>query len=368
MVTDFGRRCRRFGGRAPGLVPAVLSTGLALIVFSVLSAWGEAPRDPGTDSPGHSVRRTLCGEGTRLSFEWTDSSGSARAIDVLVPPAELEASEQALGFSLAELRQFLIEAEARIREEEGLSALDIARVVVDRISDPEWCRLSEDPSSEFNFIMTTDGAGRTGSEAEIRRILNAYQRRWEASRKTVCDRLQARLRRYAGDRGMEVTPRGIAVDYKRLVRDSAARLKPLAAEFKRAYGSSRGRLLEAVLSFVQNIPYRKTPAVDGGRYTAGVSVPLRILVDDCGDCDSKAVLFAALWSNISDGRTILVRVPEHMLAAVAAPFTPGEVLSLSSACYLLLELSCAEKLPAGKITPYSSSYIRSGIYKYKIVS
>jgi hypothetical protein len=216
--------------------------------------------------------------------------------------------------------------------------------------------------------LRANTAALPGGESEVERILAAYERRWEASRKTVCERLQARLKEYAGAHGMEVTPDGIAVDYRRLVRDSAARLKPLAQAFRRMCGPSRQALLAAVHSFVQSIPYEQDPPVEGDRYTAGVEVPLRVLTEDHGDCDSKAVLFAALWINLSNARTILIQVPEHMLVGIAMPFGRGESLVIRSIRYLLLEMSCREMTPPGGLSRYSAEALSGGEFRYKIVS
>jgi len=340
--------------------------GSALVLMLPLVLWPKG--GPEEANPGRSIRKTPSPDGLRIAYEWTDAKEALRAIDLPVSTSELEASELALGFSVEELRTFLVDAEAGIRRELGLSALDIARKVVSRISDPDRCRVDADPASDFRIVLRTDSTGRAGSEAEIERVLAAYRRRWEASRKTVCDRLQSRLKEYAGDHGMEVTARGIAVDYKRLVRGSATRLRPIAEEFRRKFGPAKKALLEALYSFVQSIPHRQTPPVEGGRYTAGVSVPLRVLADDQADCDSKAVLFAALWLNLCGHRTILIRIPEHMLVAVAVPFLEGATIDIRSTRYLLLELSCPQTTAPGEISLYSAEALSARNYKYQIVS
>ena len=339
--------------------------GTALLLPRPLIPAGHSAPSSG---PARTVRRTELPAGIKLSYEWADAAGRRYAIELPIARSELEVSEQAFGFSLAELRTFLIDAETRIREEEGLSALDIARGVVSRISDPSLCRIDEDPDSAFNIILRTNAAILPGGASEVERVLAAYQRRWDASRKTVCERLKRKLREFAGAHGMEVTPHGIAVDYKRLVKDSSARLKSLAQEFRRTYGASRKDLLTAVHSFVQSIPYEQDPPVENGRYTAGVEVPLKVLYQDHGDCDSKAVLFAALWANISRARIILVQVPGHMLVGIAMPFVQGEGLIVQSIRHLLLEMSCHELTLPGRISRYSADAVSNGDFKYRIVS
>jgi hypothetical protein len=340
--------------------------GFALVLAAGLAMASRGA--PAAGSSGRSVRRTPLPDGVLIGYEWTDARGARRVIDLPVSNSALEASELALGFSIEELESFLVAAEAGIREEMGISALDLARGVVSRISDPEQCRVEGDPGNEYQIVLKTSSAGRPVEQAEIDRVVAAFRRRWEASRKAVCARLQARLKDYAGDHGMEVTPHGIAVDYKRLVRDSASRLRPLAEVFRRRFGPAKRDLLEALYSFVLSIPNRPIPPAVDGRYTAGVSVPLRVLADDRADCDSKAVLFAALWLNLCNRRTVLIRVPEHMLVGVAVPFGDGTWIDIGSTRYLLLELSCASQAAPGEISLYSAEALAARNCKYRIVS
>ncbi len=291
-----------------------------------------------------------------------------REIGLSIPGRELEASERDLGFSPADLRDFLVAAEIEIRDKLGLSAVDIARSVVAAEGDPDWCRVGEDRTSDLNFVLRTETGGRPGREAEVRRVLSVCRKRWEASRERIAPALEKKLRAYAGDHGMEVTAEGLAVDYKRLVRANAARLKPLAEEFRRVCGPSRQRQLEAVLSFVQNIPARAVPPLAGGRYTAGLAVPLRVLSEDAGDCDSKSVLFASLWLSLCRHRIVLVQVPEHMLVAIAAPWAEGATIDIHSERLVLLELNCGPGVLPGEISAYSAGHIGGRDYRYKIVS
>lgn len=323
--------------------------------------------EPAT-APGRTVHRTPAADRLRLDYRWTDPSGAVREIGLSVARSEIEGSERALGFSPAELRDFLIAAEIEIRGKLGLSAVDIARDVVADQGDPDWCRVGVDGASDLNFVLRTETGGRPDREAEVGKVLRLCRKRWEASRKKIGPALEKKLKGYAADRGMEVTAEGLAVDYKRLVRASAARLKPLAEEFRRVCGPSRERQLEAVLSFVQHIPRRPVPPLTDGRYTAGLAVPLRVLSEDAGDCDSKAVLFASIWLNLCRHRIVLVQVPEHMLVAIAAPWSEGAAIELRSERLLLLELNCGPGVLPGEISAYSAGHIGGRDYRYKIVS
>lgn len=314
-----------------------------------------------------SIRKTPFPEGIRVSYSWNDSRGVSRAVDVSVAAAAVAESERSFGFSCDELKGFLKDAEARIRDDIGLSAVDIARKVVAG-SGFEWCQVDESPADDFQFVLRTASSGRAGQAAEIDRIIAVSKKAWESSQKKVRARLEQEMKGFLGSRGMLTTPHGIAADYKKLVRQNRVRLVPLAEEFKRVCGPNKKKLLEAVLSFVQGIPYRPRPASEDGKYTAGMAVPLRVLADDSGDCDSKAVLFASLWTTLCGHRTILIMVRGHMLVGVAAPFATGTTLELDGIRYVLLEVNCGGSLPPGEVSAYSSDSIARGDLKYRIVS
>ncbi len=315
-----------------------------------------------------SVRKTPHPEGIQVAYEWRDFMGEIRGFDVSLSTSALVESEKAFGFSPEELRQFLIAAESRIRADRGLSAVDIARKVAAARADPSWCRVTEDPLNDFRYILRTDGKGGNDHSAEIEGIIRDSKKAWESSQKKIAALLEGEMRGFLRSRSMVVVPGGIAVDYRALVDGNRDRLAPLAAEFRRICGRNKKLLLEAVLSFVQGIPSRSRPPVEHEIYTAGLAVPLRVLADDCGDCDSKAVLFACLWTGLSRYRTILITIREHMLVGVAVPFVSGTTIEIGSTRYVLLEVNCGASLGPGEITPLSLDSVEKGQLKYRIVS
>ena len=337
--------------------------GVALALCAFLPAWPAS--GPGGQPPGRSVRMTARPDGYRIAYRWTDAKNVVRSIELEVPRRALEESEEALGFPIDDLRRYLLEAEARVRRERGLAAVDIAREAASGAPGPGAFQVSQAPAKDFEIAFRSV---RPAGEAEMADLVAAFERRWQASHKEVQARLRGELKKYARAHGLRLTPDGLAVDYQRLVKASAVRLVPLADAFRRAFGPSRSELLAALHSFVLASPYRPIPPVDGGRFRSGLDVPLRVLVDDNGDCDSKSVLFAALWLNLSHSRVILIRVPEHMLAGIAVPFVRGSTLIIQSIRYALLELNCGGPARPGEISRHTATALEQGNYRYMIVS
>ena len=339
------------------------------IVSICIAAGGPGRLRGGTSDGGvRSFQSALLSNGVKLAYDWPAFKGGSLTVALTIPGTELAASEAEFGFTVAELREVLIEAEARIRRELRLTAPEIARSVVASGGGADWCEVDQDPENRFHFVLRSDLSGQPGRAAEVDGFIRASRKAWEASQRTIVPRLEKEMRGFLKSRRMIMTPQGIAVDYRRIVRESRARLAPLAAEFKRICGADQKRLLEAVLSFVQGIPSRPRPPVESERYTAGMAVPLRVLADDSGDCDSKAVLFAALWTSLCRHRTVLITVREHMLVGVAVPFASGSTLDLDSARFVLLEVNCGGRLLPGEVSPYSLDSVSSGRLKYRIVS
>jgi hypothetical protein len=160
------------------------------------------------------------------------------------------------------------------------------------------------------------------------------------------DRIEAKL--YA-ERGILMQGDVIEPHHEVLAARAA---RPLADCFRAleratAEGGPRHRL-GAFLAFLQEIPYEQPPARFKGRDILGLYVPTEVLVGRHGDCDSKAVTFAALWRNL-ETPVLLISLPRHMLVGVAVPPGPGEhYVQLGNRYFVLCEVAGPGKLHPGR--------------------
>ncbi|MFH2114243.1 MAG: hypothetical protein ABIJ86_07040 [Spirochaetota bacterium] len=160
----------------------------------------------------------------------------------------------------------------------------------------------------------------------------------------------------------------LEVDYAALtVRD-----KPRLADLVRAFhdlsgllGHDRDRLLAALTAFCQEIPYQIPPDEQHGLTIDGVIVPTQVAVDNWGDCDSKSVLFAALWSSLSAERVLLILVPGHMFVAVPGRprYSTETGIEFEGRPYLCLEPVGPAKQWPGSIADDSAGHINAGNYQ-----
>jgi hypothetical protein len=150
------------------------------------------------------------------------------------------------------------------------------------------------------------------------------------------------------ERGFRLEGRDLFVDYPALVQWSAPALDACARALRWA-GAGYGdrEYLGLFTAFVQEIRYEVPPDVQGGRQTLGFWVPTEVLVNDHGDCDSKAVTFCALWRAFA-APMIVVVLPRHVLVGVAMPPGPGEqFVRIGNRYYVLCEVAGPGKFAPG---------------------
>lgn len=91
--------------------------------------------------------------------------------------------------------------------------------------------------------------------------------------------------------------------------------RSLEAHASRMAADPRQRL-EIFLRFVQGLPYAMPPQTDGLRTIHTFWTPPEVAIKGRGDCDSKTILFATLWSREHPDQLIAVYTPEHLFLGV----------------------------------------------------
>jgi hypothetical protein len=122
----------------------------------------------------------------------------------------------------------------------------------------------------------------------------------------------------------------LAPDYEWMIGASLEDVRPVArailADARRRGARGLREEFGAFASFVQSLRYGESPEVGDGKHRFGLSMPLWALVTGTGDCDTRAVLLAALTRSIRLCEVHLVRDADHqhMLAAAAIPVLAGD--------------------------------------------
>ena len=123
------------------------------------------------------------------------------------------------------------------------------------------------------------------------------------------------------------------------------------------------RAINFTARWIQQIPYQD---LSDRRKSSGASFspPLRLLRENRGDCDSKAVLLAGLIRMLlPDIKLAMVYLPNHAVLAMQMTPAPGDMtVSIGGAPYVLIDATGPALLPVGEISPQYRPFTQSGNY------
>jgi hypothetical protein len=138
-------------------------------------------------------------------------------------------------------------------------------------------------------------------------------------------------------------------DYARIADISVPDLRPAAAAISRwTRGLPRRESLSRLLLFIQTIPYDR---LEDRSTDAGFLLPLVMLDENRGDCDSKSVTYAVLAHRMYPNLAIsMVLVPQHAFLALGLPPAPGDrTLRQDGRTWVLAEPVGPGVQPVGRI-------------------
>ncbi|MDX3774966.1 hypothetical protein QE250_12650 [Chromatiaceae bacterium AAb-1] len=160
-------------------------------------------------------------------------------------------------------------------------------------------------------------------------------------------------------------------DHPTIMQQSTAALQPVAAALQQHLTDKTPRETAAFISsWIQQIPYH--PLADRHQ-GSGFNPPLKILTENRGDCDSKAVLLAALLQILlPEQQTVIIYLPEHAMLGIALEpediQSTDENIRLDGVTYTLLDPTGPALLQPGEITPEHRIYTRNSHVAWRIMS
>jgi hypothetical protein len=296
--------------------------------------------------------RTLEGDGFKVSYRFIDHHGMAHEITCRISRADHAREVAGYGYREPEvsrrvddgLRTFLA-SELRSR---GLTDYVSLRVENGRVGAESQVPPSLDPATHNRWV------------AEI----EDFYKLWEEA---IPQKSVELRREILAERGVSLFRNVIRVDHRGLAIRAS---KPLADCFRALERAGRGyndrQYLGLFVAFFQEIRYEVPPSVADGKQTLGLWVPTEVLVNNHGDCDSKAVAFGALWRNF-DTPTLVIDLPDHVLVGVPVRPGPGEHhVLIKNRYYLLAEVAGPAKSRPGSATDKSLAHL-SGNFLYRLV-
>lgn len=158
--------------------------------------------------------------------------------------------------------------------------------------------------------------------------------------------------------------RGYAPDHARIAQASM----PFAAPIARAFydylgGASPREYIHVIGSFIQSIPYSElTDRLDTGG--AGFNWPQEVLLNNRGDCDSKATLMVAILRHLMPNlRISMLYIPKHALLGFAITPSDDEMTVTSNDTELLIfEPTGPALLRLGQPAQASRLYLENNLF------
>ena len=159
----------------------------------------------------------------------------------------------------------------------------------------------------------------------------------------------------------------IVPDHARLMQASLNALLPVATAWHAKLVNLPTRLsLQLLTSWVQQIPYQD---LSDRRHSDGndFSPPLKLLRQNRGDCDSKAILLAALLRLLMpEVRLAIIYLPGHAILAVQlTPADNDKTITLEGRPYILVDATGPAELAPGEVAQQYEIFTQNGSFSYQ---
>ena len=327
----------------------------------------EEPRPD--ERPGNVFSRTENDLGYTLKFIWKDFRGKSLQVTFPLSKQALSEAEEEFGFRQEDLDRHL-EAWGTARNEDMILALkDFVRDLIDRSGFGDHIFIEEKGPLEFTLKLSVPRDLQDKVKPAFDAIKSRLTEEHASEAKKIQEGALEEMNRYLERHGLVAEGDRFRVDYRKSVLNNTPRLRGALEALRRINEkvSLRG-FLGLSLSFIQDIKYGVPPETESDKTVLGFWVPPKVLVNNLGDCDSKGVTFASLWLNFKAYPMVLIRIPEHMFVGLAIPSWGSEGFVINGLRYTLCEVSPLGKVPPGLVTYYSSNYLKSGRYRYELIS
>ena len=150
-------------------------------------------------------------------------------------------------------------------------------------------------------------------------------------------------------------------------------VKPLVAASQAFYEklesqSDSRAYFSLLLGWVQSIPYDtlEDRVVSNG---SGYAPPVSVLMQNLGDCDSKAVLTSAMVrAFLPSTKMIMVFLPNHALLGIAlTPMVDDRTIEYDGDTYVLYDPTGPALIPFGQVSEDTERHIVTGRYQVEIM-
>lgn len=304
-----------------------------------------------------------------LTYGWKDFKGELNTVSFSLSKQQLAEAEAEFGYYPDELEKYLEENLAKMREEmmSHLERFTSQQVLMSKYS--RYITMDKVSPRDFNLKISAPASLSKEAKAEFDRIMSEITAEQEAYLQRI-EKEQVRKRKeYIESRGFRFTGDVMSVDYRLVVDNNRPRVEPaLKAMRDKFRKKSLRQFLALMLAFIQEIRYGLPPLDEKNKVILEFWVPPKVLVSNFGDCDSKGVTFASMWTNFKNYPFVLIKIPKHLFVGVGIPSISGEGFTINGIKYTLCEVTGPDLIPPGLITQYSLFYLQGGNYRYELIN
>ena len=304
-----------------------------------------------------------------LTYGWKDFKGELNTVSFSLSKQQLAEAEAEFGYYPDELAKHLEESLAAMREEmmSHLERFTSQQVLMSKYS--RYITMDKVSPKDFNLKISAPASLSKEAKAEFDRIMSEITTEQEACLQRIEKEQERKKKEFIESRGFRFTGDAMSVNYRRVVNNNRPRVEPaLAAMRDKFRKKSLRQFLALMLAFIQEIRYGLPPLEEKNKVILEFWVPPKVLVSNFGDCDSKGVTFASMWTNFKNYPFILIKIPKHLFVGVGIPSISGQGFTINGIRYTLCEVTGPDLIPPGMITQYSLLYLQGGNYRYELIN
>lgn len=303
-----------------------------------------------------------------LTYDWQDFQGHTHHINFLISRQQLSEAEDEFGYYPSELEDYLDRNLEKLNEEMMRRLERYTNQLLIMSKHKRYISMEAVSPKDFTLKLSAPPEHYEEAKEEFEMIKNRISRERNLYLKKIEKEQKKKRDEYLEKRGFRFIRDKMGVNYGFCVKKNRPRVKHIVEEMQNGQKRiSLHRFLSLMLAFVQEIRYGVPPFMEEDKVILEFWIPPKVLVNNYGDCDSKAVLFASMWTNFERFPFLFIDIPNHLIVGIAIPSATEEGFNINGFRYTLLEVAGPDKVPPGLISQYSKLYLESGWYNYELI-
>ncbi len=304
-----------------------------------------------------------------LTYEWEDFEGDPFRLSFSLSKEQINQAEKEFGYYPADLRKHLDDNLEKLKEKMVNDLRAFTQEMIRKSKYSDYIFIDKVTEKSFNLKLSVPPPLHKKVKRAYDKIKADLAKEQTKYLKEIEKEQEKERGRFLGERGIRAFNGEIGIDHGFCVLKNKNRVRHIFEILRQEHEDlSLHQFLGLLLSFIQEIRYYIPPVSERGKIILAFWVPPRVLADNLGDCDSKGVTFASLWTHFRKYPLLLITVPKHFFIGLAIPSFGEEGLVMNGLRYTLCEVTGPEKMPPGMIGRYSQICLQNGQFVYELIN